>query len=667
VAAIVAASGVAVAAADATAGAVQPPASAYFAVADMDEPVLSPDGQALAIRVRNTAGRRQLAVIDTGDLQKIKVIASYTDADVARVRWVGDHRLVLEAWDQEESAYGSRVYSMMAMDRDGANPVRLGGVRFSAAMESWVPLGEWVRTLDDGTGDLITAYWDHTNARTYEDHWTDSYPMRYDTRRGSKTEILHGKVPHDVQQWIFDATAHPRGAIASRDGDSVLLVPDGAGGWVERGRFPHWGPTGKSYKVLGMATDGRVYVTHPTGGASGGDALFRLDLGTGDLDAAPIVSASGYDIDPVLIEDRQRHKVIGVRFTTDAEGTAWLDDAMKAAQAKVDARLPGRINRVEPAACGCTSRMLVTSFSDRQPALYYLYDRADGSLQQIGSSRPAIDPRLAAETDFVRIHARDGHDLPVYVTRPRGKGPWPAVVLVHGGPYVRGWEWAWDGESQFLAAQGYVVIKPEFRGSRGFGTDLRTSGYRQWGLKMQDDIADATRWASEQGLADPARTCIAGASYGGYATLMGLVRYPELYRCGVAWAAVTDLSMMHDIYWSDMGEDYRDNGMKWLVGDPEHDAAQFQETSPLRQAARITRPLLLAHGGVDRRVPIEHAIRMRNALESAHAPVTWIEYKDEAHGWTKPETRIEFYQRMASFLAANIGPGAPVVAAAASR
>jgi dipeptidyl aminopeptidase/acylaminoacyl peptidase len=140
---------------------------------------------------------------------------------------------------------------------------------------------------------------------------------------------------------------------------------------------------------------------------------------------------------------------------------------------------------------------------------------------------------------------------------------------------------------------------------------------------------------------------------------MGLVRYPELYRCGVAWAAVTDLTLLHDIYWSDMSEDYRQNGMKWLVGDPDKDAAQFEATSPLQQAARITRPLLLAHGGIDRRVPIEHAIRMRNALESAHAPVTWIEYKDEAHGWSKPETRADFYRRMEAFLAANIGAGPP--------
>ncbi len=176
---------------------------------------------------------------------------------------------------------------------------------------------------------------------------------------------------------------------------------------------------------------------------------------------------------------------------------------------------------------------------------------------------------------------------------------------------------------------------------------------------MQDDIADATIWAAQQGLEDPKRTCIAGASYGGYATLMGLVRYPDLYRCGVAWAAVTDINLMYDIGWSDFSSDYKTYGMPLLVGDQVKDAEQLKATSPLQQAAKITRPLLLAHGGVDRRVPIDHASKLLSALQSAHAPVTWIEYKDEAHGWRKPETRIAFYEQMEAFLNANIGPGAP--------
>jgi dipeptidyl aminopeptidase/acylaminoacyl peptidase len=313
---------------------------------------------------------------------------------------------------------------------------------------------------------------------------------------------------------------------------------------------------------------------------------------------------------------------------------------------------------MEVPSCGCSNFVMVTASSDRQPPVYLLFDRTSGKLTQIGSARPGILPSQMAMTDFYRIKTRDGLEIPVYVTKPQGKGPFPTVVLVHGGPWLRGWDWSWDSESQFLASRGYLVVKPEFRGSAGYGERLADAGMKQWGLKMQDDIADATTWAARQGWADPARTCIAGASYGGYATLMGLVRYPDLYRCGVAWAAATDIDLMFDISWSDFSDQYKKFGMPLLIGDQDKDAEQLKATSPIKQAARITRPLLLAHGRLDARVPVEHAYKLKRALESHDAPLTWIEYENEGHGWYKPANRVDFYNRMAKFLDANIGPDA---------
>ena len=643
------------------------PAEAFFAREDMYRPAMSPSGDALAILVKNTAGRRQLAILDTADFTKVKVLNGFVDADVANVRWVDNQRLIYEAWDELESAYMMRRVVTMAIDRDGQHPMHIGGSGAILETERWTRdwMGQFVRVLNDGTGDVVSAWWEHTHVMGYGSRWLDSTPRRYDTRRAKASDIFPGRVPHGIQSWLFDEQGKARGGISYTGQDTVLFAPDDKGEWVERARFNTWNaPAAERFRVRFLATDGKLYVDHSPGGSDGADGLYRLDLDTGKIDPAPVVSAKGFDIEPAIIEDLKRHRVLGVRYHTDAEGTVWFDDEMKALQAKVDAKLPGRVNRLDAAACGCAKRLLVTSYSDRQPALFYLYDRGDDSLQAIGVSRPLIDARLAAITDFVRIKARDGHEVPVYVTKPQGKGPWPAVVLVHGGPFMRGWSWEWDAESQFLASRGYLVVKPEFRGSDGYGDVLRESGRRQWGLKMQDDIADATTWAAKEGLADADRTCIAGASYGGYATLMGLVRYPELYRCGVAWSAVSDLTLMHDLYWSDMSEDFRAYGMPLLIGDPEKDAAQFAATSPLQLAARITRPLLLAHGGIDRRVPIEQAVKMRDALQAAHAPLTWIEYKDEAHGWYKPETRVAFYERMAAFLADNIGPAAAAKTAA---
>jgi dienelactone hydrolase len=464
-----------------------------------------------------------------------------------------------------------------------------------------------------------------------------------------------------VFDWVIDGQGQVKAGVQTVEGRTTVLAQESDGSWKPRSQFPTYGASAESFSVNDVGADGQVYI-NKAAGPDGARGLFRYDLTSGHAESQPLVNARGFDIDATLIEDYRTHKVLGVHYEADAAGTAWFDAGMKALQAKVDARLPGLINKIDPADCGCAQRVLVTSHSDHQPRLFFLYDRVDDLLIPFGNSRPAIDPRQMADTDFVRIKARDGLEIPVYVTKPHGKGPWPTVVLVHGGPWVRGWHWRWDEESQFLASRGYLVVKPEFRGSRGYGYALQGAGDRQWGLKMQDDIADATVWAAKQGLSDPQRTCIAGASYGGYATLMGLVRYPDLYRCGVAWAAVTDINLMYDIAWSDFNSDYKTYGMPALIGDQVKDAEQLAATSPLQQAARITRPLLLAHGGVDRRVPIAHATKLMSALEANHAPVTWIEYKDEAHGWKKPETRIAFYERMQQFLDANIGAKTDVAA-----
>ena len=228
------------------------------------------------------------------------------------------------------------------------------------------------------------------------------------------------------------------------------------------------------------------------------------------------------------------------------------------------------------------------------------------------------------------------------------------VVLVHGGPWVRGGEWEWEPQSQFLASRGYVVIEPEFRGSVGFGFKHFRSSWKQWGLTMQDDVADAAQWAIKQGYADPKRVCIAGASYGGYATLMGLIRNPELFRCGVEWVGVTDIDLMYSITWSDASDRWKRYGMPRMVGDRKQDAAQLAATSPIKLADKVTQPLLMAYGGVDERVPIEHGTQFRDAVRKTNQKVEWVVYADEGHGWLLPANRIDFWTRVERFLDKNL-------------
>jgi dipeptidyl aminopeptidase/acylaminoacyl peptidase len=278
----------------------------------------------------------------------------------------------------------------------------------------------------------------------------------------------------------------------------------------------------------------------------------------------------------------------------------------------------------------------------------------------LGAVRKDVDPARQATLDFHRIKTRDGRDMPVWVTLPAKHAPGApgaraAIVLVHGGPWIRGGQWRWDAQAQFLAARGYVVIEPEFRGSTGFGRAHFEAGWKQWGGTMQDDVADAVQWAGSNKLIDPKRVCIAGASYGGYATLMGLVRHPELYRCGVAWVAVTDPRLLSEVDWiNDIGKDGRQYQLPILLGDLQADAEMLKRVAPLERAGDIKAPLLMAFGRHDSRVPLYHGTRMREALKAVGREPEYIVYDDEGHGWLKVENRVDFWTRVERFLAKHL-------------
>ena len=200
------------------------------------------------------------------------------------------------------------------------------------------------------------------------------------------------------------------------------------------------------------------------------------------------------------------------------------------------------------------TRALVRSYSDTDPGTYYLFDTEKHRLEYIATQRKAIKPEAMPARQPVHYAARDGLDIPAYLTLPKGKEPknLPLVMLVHGGPWVHGATWGWSAEPAYLASLGYAVLEPAFRGSTGWGSKLFFAGWKQWGRGMQDDLNDGMDWLVKQGTVDPKRACIMGASYGGYAVMMGLARDPDRWRCGINYVGVTDINLMFDITWSDM-------------------------------------------------------------------------------------------------------------------
>jgi dipeptidyl aminopeptidase/acylaminoacyl peptidase len=644
------------------------PVADFFRREAVTEAVMSPSGGHVAAAYKGgPKGRLGLVVLDVADVTRAKALVSFADADVRSIGWVNDDRLVFTVTDHQAAGADQIGTGLFAIDREGKEPAktliqrrfygqRLPGERFTEGKGLGLSTLHGLRALvRDGSNDVIVERYDYNDRREL----IGTTLLRLDTVTGIATNITLGGPPR-ASAWAVNRKGDPLVAYSYQEGISRLYwKPEGDAPWQQVWEGKTWGGGERHFYPFGVDGKGLLYGTAPLGANGDTYALTRIDLTAASPRLTPILTLDGYDFSGTVIYGRDG-SVIAARFLTDARGTYWMLDSMRALQKKVDALLPQSVNEIYCGNCADPKVLLVKSWSDREPDTYRLYDVAKESLALIAQSRPWIKPAQMARREMKRFAARDGLQVPVHITHPNGKGgPAPTVVLVHGGPFVRGAEWGWEPESQFLASRGYLVLEPEFRGSTGFGFKHFQAGWRQWGLAMQDDVADATRWAIDLGLADPKRICIAGASYGGYATLMGLARYPELYLCGVNWVGVTDMDLLYDPAnrWSDTGSAWRDYGLPVLVGDPQKDAKQLAETSPVRIASRIKRPVLMAYGLEDRRVPIFHGTRMREALREHQVEVEWHEYRDEGHGFFLEANELDFWTKVERFLAKHLQGG----------
>ncbi len=636
-----------------------PPAEVFFRLPAISEAVLSPSGKHIALVIAGPDRSTALAVADIDKPAQFKGVARLDRGSIARIVWVNDQRIAFQTVDYTLGLAEQSYSGLLAVDRDGKNFRRLisGRARSEQGNFARDPLSAHYRLhtlLRDGSADVIAEQHKYEVNREIGsgDGWhSETELIRLNTETGDWKRLVKNPPSH-VSAWLVDDQAVPRLAVAYQADRRRLYWREGAAeDWRQIADQDALDLQGDPLELEGIGPDGTLYVASAQGRADAMSVLTKLDPGTGKPASEPLLALDGFDFRGALVSDVDARRIIGIRYRSDAVGTAWLDPALREMQQQVDKLLPNTNNLIDCGArCLAQRRVLVSAASDLQPALLFVFDRDSGKLDFIGASRPAIDPRAMATRDFVRIAARDGLQIPVHVTKPQGKGPFPAVVLVHGGPYVDGDSWRWAPESQFLASRGYLVIEPDFRGTTRYGRRHYLAGRKEWGLKMQDDITDATRWAVAQGLADAKRLVIAGASYGGYAAMMGLVREPGLYRAGINIVGVTDIGLMFSHGYADLNDFGRRFYLPRLVGDPVKDAAQFEATSPLKQAARIRQPVLMIYGSGDVRVPVAHGTELRDVLRKQGTPVEWVEYADEAHGFGKLENQIDLWTRVERFL-----------------
>jgi dipeptidyl aminopeptidase/acylaminoacyl peptidase len=601
---------------------------------------ISPDGKYIAA-LAPSKGRMNVVVIDIAD-HKALPVTGFEKLDVVTVGWLNNHRLLFSVGRLGVRDDDSLGGGLLAVDRDGKNFHSLdesGGGNVARPLT-------FVRTLPDESNDFIAQQ------SVFEAQRMGAGGLfRVNSLNGRRTPISLGQPDSaEGESWIVDSKGVARVLVAVGAGRvRIHYRASEDAPWKKLDEYSayaadQWFPIGLTQDEHGLYVSARI-------GRDKG-AVMRYDPDTKSFGEI-IAAHPQVDLDTLI---HPYDKVVGVRYDADKLGAAWFDEDLAKVQKGIDGALPATTNLISWSRD--RERFLVTSISDVLPGSFYLFERKTGKLEWLADSAPWIDPRKMTHVQPVRYAARDGLEIPAYLTVPRnttGKNL-PMVVMVHGGPWVPGDNWYFNPEVQFLAARGYVVLQPNFRGTTRYGWKHFSSSFKQWGLTMQDDVTDGVEWAIKEGIADPKRVCIYGASYGGYATMMGLAKTPDLYKCGINYVGVTDLKLFSSATWSDIAySEFQKYGMKDMIGDIQGDTERLKNTSPVEMAARIKAPVFMAYGAADVRVVPEHGTRMKAALERVGQHPQWMIADGEGHGYSDPANQVMFYGAMEKFLDENIG------------
>ncbi len=390
--------------------------------------------------------------------------------------------------------------------------------------------------------------------------------------------------------------------------------------------------------------DDELYVSSSY--ATGRTAIYRFDIKRGRLKAPifndPQISASSLYYSPT------KGKVQGVSHFGQTFGRTIYDDDFSAMLQDMD-KATGETGEIYLGSKSLDeTRYIVWAENEQNPGDIWFYDHTEKKAFKLGAVNPAIDPEKMANMQPVTYSARDGVDIPAYLSLPKNyvKGEaLPAIVMPHGGPHSRDYK-SWNTWVQFLTNRGYVVLQPNFRGSTGFGARFTALGYAEWGGDMQQDIADGAKWLVRNGYTEKDSICIVGGSYGGYAALMGIIDDPDKFTCAVAWAPVTDIKLIleqDDAYTKKSGWYWRVTGGK--------KKKELRKISPLFQAKRIERPLLLVHGTEDDIVYIEQSRLLAKALKKQKKTnFEYIELPGLGHSPETKEAEQTFLEALESFL-----------------
>ena len=622
------------------------PIEDFFRLPQYSAMAISPDGRHIAA-LAPVNGRQNLVVLDF-DHRKAVPVTHLDNKDIVEVFWLNDKRLMVETGKRGTRQDDIRGGAMYAVDADGSNERKViegGDERMNDdQIAVWHGL-DFVRRIPD-TDDFIAQ------EHVYEQYKSSPGVLfRINSRTGRQVPISGIKPDSgDEERWVVDRKGVARVFSASSDKRERIWYRSGEdAAWQKLDEFPTL--SGDSWRALAVAEDDKTLYVESRRGRDKA-AIVRYDPAKKELGEV-IAAHPQVDLSRLIYP---KETLLGVRYNADKWGTAWFDAGLAQVQAAMDKALPDTVNVLTFS--DDHQRFVVTSFSDVKPGSFYYFDRKTGKLEALADEMPWIDSRKMSPMTPVRYKARDGMEIPAYLTIPKGSSGrnLPLVMVIHGGPWVDGDGWYFDPEVQFLASRGYAVLQPNYRGTTRYGWKHYASSFKQWGGTMQDDITDGVKWAVAEGVADPARVCIYGGSYGGYATMMGLAKDPDLYKCGINYVGVTDLDLFVNATWSDFAySSWRKNELKDTFGDWATESDRLKKVSPVELAGRIKAPVMMAYGASDVRVVPQHGFRMRSALQHVGKDPEWFIAEGEGHGYREVDNQVMFYGAMEKFLDRNIG------------
>lgn len=636
------------------------PVTAYVAPADFAQVTISPDGRYLAA-LSPLNGKRNLVVLDL-ETMKSRAVTAFSNYDVVSYNWVGSEFLtyslgVLDTPTGVDYGDGGGFFAVRADGSGFRKLVATAGEQRSGGAQTIRRLS--FRSVVPGSSTEILA---SGNLRTDREDI-----FRINLLSGER-KVLTVEKPGLVDQWVLDKVGAIRAAVVRNKDDvpdaelvTTVLVRDTVDSpWREVARFSE---TDKQrWSLVGFAPDNRNLIVSSRVGRPT-SALFLYDLDKKELGDL-VRGHPRYDASEASwLRDANSREIVGVAIDAERYQVSYFDPEYAAIHAAMQKQFPDQVVALQRTS---SSRTLISAFSDRKPASFYLYDESAKTLKPLLRSRRDLNERHLVEMRPFLLKTRDGLEIPSYYFLPADYQPGqklPAVVHIHGGPHVRADRWGPLGggvtEAQVLASRGYMVILPNFRMTPGLGWKIYEAGWGEYGRKMSDDHEDAALWAVEQGYADAGRICISGASYGGSASLWATIKSPHVFRCAIAGLSVSDKRRQLQGTETDYSNSKSAvEHWKRTIGVKGDDWARSDEVAPALHAARSAIPLFLWAGAADRRTPLTETTRMVDALNKVGKPPEIVMIKnDEGHGYGLLANRIDLYETMLKFLDRHIGPG----------